>query len=38
MDWLSAVVRFVVSALVLMAVGFVIPGFSMMGFWNALLA
>lgn len=38
MDWLGAVVRFVVSALVLMAVGFILPGFRMMGFWNALLA
>ncbi|NMB38321.1 MAG: phage holin family protein [Firmicutes bacterium] len=38
MDWLGAVVRFVVSALVLMVVGYIIPGFSALGFWNALLA
>lgn len=38
MDWLGAAVRLVVSALVLMFVGFVLPGFSTMSFWNALLA
>ncbi len=38
MDWLGAVVRFVVSALVLMVIGHIIPGFSILGFWNALLA
>jgi putative membrane protein len=37
-DWLGAVVRFVVSALVLMFVGLIVPGFQIMGFWNALLA
>ncbi|MGI6081402.1 MAG: phage holin family protein [Limnochordia bacterium] len=38
MDWLGAVVRFVVSALVLMLVGLIVPGFQIMGFGNALLA
>ncbi len=38
MDWLGAVVRFVVSALVLMVVGYIIPGFSALSFWHALLA
>lgn len=38
MDWLGAIVRFVVSALVLMFVGLIVPGFQIMGFWNALLA
>jgi putative membrane protein len=37
-DWLGAIVRFVVSALVLMFVGLIVPGFQIMGFWNALLA
>ncbi len=35
---LSAVVRFVVSALVLVFIGYVIPGFSVVGFTSALLA
>jgi putative membrane protein len=34
----GAVVRFIVSALVLLAVGYIVPGFSMAGFFNALLA
>ncbi len=38
MDWVGAVVRFIVSALVLMLVGYLIPGFRTMGFLNALLA
>ncbi|MGI6037803.1 MAG: phage holin family protein [Limnochordia bacterium] len=38
MDWLGAVIRFIVSALVLMFVGFLLPGFRAMSFWNALLA
>lgn len=37
-DWVGAVVRFVVSALVLMFVGLIVPGFQVLGFWNALLA
>ncbi len=35
---LGAIVRFVVSALVIMFVGFLVPGFKVAGFWNALLA
>lgn len=38
MEWVGAVVRLVVSALVLMFVGAILPGFRTMGFWNALLA
>ncbi len=38
MDWLGAVVRFIVSALVLLFVGLIVPGFQMVGFWNSLLA
>ena len=32
MDWIGAVVRFVVSALVLMLVGLIVPGFGTLGF------
>lgn len=35
---LGAIVRFVVSALVLMFVGLVVPGFYIAGFWTAVLA
>jgi uncharacterized membrane protein YvlD (DUF360 family) len=35
---LGTIVRFVVSALVLMFVGFLVPGFGVAGFWTALLA
>lgn len=35
---LGAVVRFIVSALVLLLLGFILPGFRIMGFVNALLA
>lgn len=38
MGILGAVVRFVVSAVVLMLVGYVVPGFSRITFWEALLA
>lgn len=38
LDWLGAVIRFIVSALVLMFVGFLLPGFSTMSFFTALLA
>jgi len=38
MDWLGTAVRVVVSALVLMFVGFILPGFSSMSFGTALLA
>lgn len=34
----TAIVRFVVSALVLLLVGYVVPGFSVIGFTSALLA
>ena len=37
-SWLSHIVRFVVSALVLMGVGFIVPGFSRMTFGTALLS
>ena len=37
-NWIGAIVRFIVSALVLLAVGYIIPGFSMVGFINALIA
>lgn len=36
MQFLKHVVRFIVSALVLMFVGFVVPQFSVGGFWSAL--
>lgn len=35
---IGAVVRFIVSALVLMFVGFLVPGFGVMNFWSALIA
>lgn len=38
MDWLGTVIRFIVSAIVLMIVAFIIPGFAPLGFFNALLA
>lgn len=37
-SWVGHIVRFVVSALVLMVVGFLVPGFSRMTFGTALLA
>ncbi|MBN2979898.1 MULTISPECIES: phage holin family protein [Cohnella] len=37
MKFLGHVVRFIVSALVLMIVGFLVPQFSVGGFWSALL-
>lgn len=36
MHFLGHVVRFIVSALVLMFVGFLVPNFSVGGFWSAL--
>lgn len=36
--WIGAVIRFIVSALVLLAVGYIVPGFTMVGFVNALVA
>lgn len=38
MNLIGTVVRFIVSALVLMFVGFLVPGFGVMNFWTALLA
>jgi putative membrane protein len=35
---LGTIIRFVVSALVLMVVGYVVPGFAVMGFWSAIFA
>ncbi|MBJ6363870.1 phage holin family protein [Paenibacillus sp. GCM10012307] len=35
MNFLGHLVRFIVSALVLMVVGFIVPGFSVGGFWSA---
>jgi uncharacterized membrane protein YvlD (DUF360 family) len=35
---LGAIVRFIVSAIVLLLVGYIVPGFAIAGFWNALLA
>ncbi len=37
MQFLGHVVRFVVSAIVLMFVGFIVPQFTVGGFWSALL-
>lgn len=36
MSFLGHVVRFIVAALVLMLVGFIVPQFSVGGFWSAL--
>ncbi|NLU50166.1 MAG: phage holin family protein [Syntrophomonadaceae bacterium] len=38
MNWLGAVVRFVVSALVLLLVGWLLPGIKVAGFVGALIA
>lgn len=38
MSWVGAIVRFIVAALVLMLLGYIVPGFSLLGFWSALLA
>lgn len=38
MDWLGVVVRLIVSALVLMLMGVILPGFDRLGFFSALLA
>lgn len=37
MNFLGTVVRFIVSAIVLMVVGFLVPQFSVGGFWSALM-
>ena len=38
MGWVGAIVRFIVSALVLMLMGYIVPGFSHLAFWDAMLA
>ncbi len=38
MNWLGTMVRFIVSAIVLMLLGYVVPGFSHLTFWSALVA
>ena len=38
MDWRGAVIRFIVSALVLMLVGVILPGFRALSFFYALFA
>lgn len=35
---IGAVIRFIVSAIVLLVVGYMVPGFSVAGFWGALIA
>jgi len=37
MQFLGHVVRFVVSAIVIMIVGYIVPNFSVGGFWSALM-
>ncbi|MGI6632922.1 MAG: phage holin family protein [Bacillota bacterium] len=37
-SWIGAIVRFVVSAIVLMVMSLVLPGFRLFGFVNALIA
>lgn len=37
MHMLGMIIRFIVSALVLMLVGYLVPGFGVMGFWSAIL-
>ena len=37
-DWVRHLVRFIVSALVLMFIGLLVPGFSTLSFINALIA
>jgi putative membrane protein len=36
MQFLGAIVRFIISAIVLMIVGWIVPRFSVGGFWSAL--
>lgn len=38
MDWVGAIIRFIVSALVLMLVSFIVPGFQTLSFFSAVLA
>ena len=35
---LGVILRFIVAALVILFLGFLLPGFHIVGFWNALLA
>lgn len=35
---LGVIIRFIVSALVILFLAFLLPGFHVVGFWNALLA
>ncbi|WP_026485592.1 phage holin family protein [Caldanaerobius polysaccharolyticus] len=35
---LGAIVRFIVSALVLLVISYILPGFKVAGFWGALIA
>jgi uncharacterized membrane protein YvlD (DUF360 family) len=37
MHFLGHVVRFIVSAIVIMIVGYIVPSFSVGGFWSALM-
>ncbi|HHZ20436.1 MAG TPA: phage holin family protein [Firmicutes bacterium] len=37
MDWVRTIVRFVIAALVLMFIGYVVPGFSALSFSTALI-
>jgi uncharacterized membrane protein YvlD (DUF360 family) len=37
-SWLAHIIRFIVSAIVLMVVSYVTPGFTRLNFWYALLA
>ena len=37
-DWLGFIIRFVVSALVLLLVAAILPGIRVSGFWGALIA
>ncbi|GIO13927.1 membrane protein [Cohnella xylanilytica] len=37
MNFLGHVVRFIVSAIVIMIVGYIVPRFSVGGFWSALM-
>ena len=38
MNWVGTIVRFIVAAIVLMLLGYVVPGFSRLTCWSALLA
>lgn len=35
---LKSIIRFIVSAIVLLIVGYLVPGFSVAGFWGALIS